>query len=119
MRRRASLLLILLVTFGLVVPDPLLAASFLTGTIWTRPAASVTGATGKGDPSGASARAARKRDPKKNRTQKNKKDRRPDRKTHDRAHNRRDTGAGQKASVKDHYIVVLEPSTADPERTAE
>jgi subtilisin len=119
MRRRASLLLILLVAFGLVVPDPLLAASFLTGTIWTRPAASVTGATGKGDPSGASARAARKHDPKKNRTQKNKKDRRPDRKTHDRAHNRRDTGAGQKASVKDHYIVVLEPSTADPERTAE
>jgi subtilisin len=119
MGRRASLLLTLVVALGLNGPDTLLASPFLGGTSSARLAVPAVKSAAKGDPSGASAPAKRTRDPKKNRTQKNKKDRRPDRKTHDRAHNRRDTGAGQKASVKDHYIVVLEPSTADPERTAD
>jgi subtilisin len=125
MRQRSTLLLnlalILSVAFsgtlsGILIPIPL-----ATGTS-SAPAVS----PGEASPDLASRRAKRQR--RHDRTQQNRqqdrkqKDRKADRKQKDRKKDRKQDRSGPSAgsgqSVENRYIVVLEPSRDDPERTA-
>src|SRR4051812_13158115 len=112
MRRRSSLLLSVLLVLGLIAPGAMVAAPYSAGTTPARLAAPAVDSAATGGPSRASSQSNRNHGPKKDRTQKNQKDRKPNRKTKDRKRNGGGSGADHHGSSKDQYIVVLKPSRA-------